>query len=370
MQPSSLNRAYRRHLTAHGFDADPAQEALIVRLQRLLDKLSELDERRRGWWFPNLRRYWKKKRDSNAASVRGVYVWGDVGGGKTFLLNLFFRHLPIERKTRMHFHQFMRETHGLLAEIKNTANPLEKIARDFTGHTQLLYLDEFHVADIGDAMILGELLKHLIDHGVVPVMTSNCAPPELYRNGLQRQRFLPAIALIEKHLDVFELGARCDYRLQFLSKTNLYNVPANKASERIMENNFYQLITDRAEQGVRLRVNGHDVPVRRRAGGVVWFNFDAICGGPRSPADYLEIARCHETVLVSDIPSFTDQDNLARRFINMIDTFYDCRVRFIASAADAPEHLYRQGRLARGFRRTASRLTEMQSSAYLAQMHE
>ncbi len=370
MRPLSLTTAYENHLAEHGFESDPAQTALVARLQTLLDGLVEIEGRReRGSWLSQLRHRWKNKR-GRGSLVQGIYVWGDVGRGKTFLLNLFFRHLPLERKTRVHFHQFMREIHALRAEARGTREPLEKIARDLAGHTRLLYLDEFHVIDIGDAMILGELLKHLLNYGVVPAMTSNCPPQTLYHNGLQRQRFLPTIALIEEHLEVFELGARCDYRLQFLSKTSLYNTPADETAERVMAGNFRQLITDAAEEDVRLRVNGRDIPARRCAGGVVWFDFGAICGDARSAADYLEIAHCYETVLISDIPLFADQDDLARRFINMIDTFYDCRVRLIVSAADRPEQLYRQGRLAQEFRRTASRLAEMQSSGYITQVHE
>ena len=362
----SLAEAYQKHLAEHGFNPNPAQEMLVARLQILLESLAELDKPRNG--FFNLRRYFGKKRQS-VSSVKGIYVWGDVGCGKTFLLNLLFRHLPIEHKTRIHFHEFMREIHTALAQTGNTRDPLAKIAKDMAKRMRLLYLDEFHVTDIGDAMILGELLKQLLENGVVMAMSSNSVPSDLYRDGLQRQRFLPAISLIEKHLEVFELHTGCDYRLQFLSKTKLYNTPADAAAERVMTDNFHQLITDSVENNAQLQINGHNIPARRRAGGVIWFDFAAICGGPRSSTDYLEIAQCYETVLVSEIPFFEEQDDLARRFINMIDTFYDCNVRFIASAAAAPDQLYRRGRLAREFRRTTSRLIEMRSSGYITQAH-
>ena len=264
----------------------------------------------------------------------------------------------------------MRDTHKQLAGLRNTHDPLEKIVRRFAGQTQLLYLDEFHIIDIGDAMILAELLKQLLRHGMILVMSSNSAPQELYRNGLQRQRFVPAIALIEKHLEVFELVSRCDYRLRLLRQTNLYHTPADVASERAMRESFDRLITDAPKYDVQLNINGHQMPVRAEATGVAWFDFDVVCGGARAAADYLEIAQCYETVLVSGIPLFQDQDDTARRLINMIDVFYDCHVRLIASAADSPENLYREGKLAREFRRTASRLIEMRSPDYIAQAHQ
>lgn len=360
--------AYERYLTARDFESDPVQQALIARLQRLSDDLVESSNKGGGVKRRLAKLLRRRKRETPA--MKGVYIWGSVGSGKTFLLNLFFRFLPLKRKRRVHFHEFMRETHAALAEVKETRNPLEKIARDFAERTRLLYLDEFYVHDIGDAMILAELLKHLIRFGVVPAITSNVPPQELYRGGLQRQRFLPAIALIEERLDVLELTTACDYRLRFLSGFHLYNASADKAAECAMETNFRRMITVPAEADVRLCVNGREITAKQRAGGVAWFDFDAICGGPRSSADYLEIARCHETVLVSRIPLFDGRDDVARRFINMIDTFYDQRVCLIASAADAPDRLYRRGSLAQEFRRTASRLIEMQSQDYIAQTRE
>ena len=329
-QPS-LEEAYHRYLAERGFSADTAQVALVERLQILLDGLTAFEHARSR--FSNILRYFIKRR--GAPGIKGIYVWGDVGRGKTFLLDLFFRELPIKRKTRVHFHEFMRGVHADLAQTTNTRAPLAKIAREFAKSTRLLYLDEFQVTDIGDAMILGELLKQLLENGVVTVMSSNVKPQDLYSNGLQRQRFLPAIALLEEHLEVFELTADCDYRLQFMSKTSLYSVPADEAAERVMSKIFHQLATDTVEADIQLEINGHTIHACRCAGGVVWFDFAVVCDSPRSAADYLEIAQCYKIVLVSAIPLFENQDDLARRFINMIDTFYDCRVRFIASAAGA-----------------------------------
>ena len=365
MKNHGLKELYYRHLEKHGCDDDPAQKALVARLQRLLDELA--GHNNRGGAFTK----WlsRKLTGSVPSPIRGIYVWGGVGRGKTFLLNLFFLNLPIARKRRVHFHQFMREVHALLAGIHNTKAPLRKVARHFAADCRLLYLDEFHVIDIGDAMILAELLRRLTENGVVLAMTSNYAPTQLYAGGLQRQRFLPAISLIEKQLDVVELDARRDYRLQLMKRADLYLTPVNAASERVLENSFRRLATDTPRHDARLRVNGRDILARRHSGGVAWFDFDAICGGPRAAGDYLEIAHCHETVMVSGVPVFEDNDDTARRFINMIDTFYDCNVRLIVSADSAPEHLYRSGRLAGEFRRTASRLVEMQSPDYITGAH-
>lgn len=370
MLPPSLISAYEHHLAAHGFQDDPAQRALAVRLQRLSDELAEYAGRDGAGVRRGVAKLLRRRGAESKAAVKGVYVWGGVGRGKTFLLDLFFGNLPVERKRRLHFHEFMREIHGSLAGIKETRDPLKKIAQALAERTRLLYLDEFHVTDIGDAMILAELLRHLIGCGVVPTITSNSPPRELYRGGLQRQRFLPAIALLEERLDVLELTAACDYRLRFLRGRHVYNAPADEAAERVMESSFSRMVTVAAEENARLHVNGREITAKRRAGGVAWFDFDVICGGPRSSADYLEIARCHEIVLVSRIPLFDKRDDVARRFINMIDTFYDRRVRLIVSAADAPHRLYRNGALAQEFHRTASRLIEMQSSDYITQARE
>ena len=271
-----LSEAYRQHLKEHGFSADPAQEALVASLQKLLDGL--VDYSNAGNTFTR----WLQGRLRRAvpSPVRGIYVWGDVGRGKTFLMNLFFRNLPITDKTRVHFHQFMRETHVLLAENRNIENPLHKVARSLAKRSRLLYLDEFHVVDIGDAMILAGLLKCLRECGVVLAMTSNCVPDALYAGGLQRQHFLPVIALIKEYSDVFELNASYDYRLQLMSRANLYLTPANAASEHTLDDNFRQLITDPPERDAVLDVNSRDIPARCLAGGVVWFDFDVICGGP------------------------------------------------------------------------------------------
>lgn len=362
----SLQKAYERYLLAHGFAADPAQEKLVSLLQDLSDSLVCLEEQSRK---PRcLFRFWRKAPDGTP-SEKGIYIWGDVGRGKTLLANLFFYELPVKHKKRLHFHEFMRDVHASLAEIRNTPEPLRKIAAHFARDSKLLYLDELHVTNIGDAMILGKLLSALLDFNVTLLITSNCPPHALYKDGLQRQRFLPAIALIENRLQVVELCSARDYRLQFLSQTRLYITPADGLSEKTLEENFANIASGPVRKKPQLAINGRAVAARKLAGGVVWFDFDAICGSRRASSDYLEIAKCYETVFISDVPVFRNRDDQARRFINMVDTFYDRRVRLVVSARDEPGHLYCQGRLAQEFRRTASRLVEMQSSGYIAQTH-
>ncbi len=360
----SLLKVYQHHVLLHNLEAHPAQEKLITQLQDLCDQLARLDNRQ----SLGLLKFWKRKADLSP-SPKGIYLWGSVGCGKTFLLNLFFNHVPLQRKKRLHFHEFMRGIHTLLAEYKNTSDPLQKVARRYADEAGLLYLDEFHIIDIGDAMILGELLRHLLARGTVLLTTSNFPPSRLYRDGLQRERFLPAIRLLENRLQVIELRTDCDYRLKFFTATKLYSVLSDGSAESALENSFGKIISDLVRENVLLEINGRSISAKKIAGGVVWFDFQAICGSRRSPADYLEIAKCYETIFVSDIPVFEDRDDLARRFINMIDAFYDHRVRLVASAEDVPEHLYRRGRLREEFQRTASRLIEMQSPGYVARIH-
>ena len=359
----SLLKVYQRHVLLHNLHADPAQEKLIMQLQDLFDRLARSDENNSGFL-----KFWKRRADG-PPSPKGVYLWGSVGCGKTFLLNLFFHHLPLQLKKRLHFHEFMRSTHALLAKTGNTTDPLKKVARHYANEAKLLYLDEFHVIDIGDAMILGELLKYLLACGTTLLVTSNFPPRQLYRNGLQRERFLPAIVLLESKLQVIELHSACDYRLKFFSATKLYNAPADELAEQVLEDSFGKITDDAASDDVRLEINGRSIATKKMAGGVVWFDFQAICGSRRSPADYLEIARCYETIFISGVPAFENRDDMARRFINMIDAFYDHRVRLIVSADDVPGRLYRRGRLSEEFGRTASRLIEMQSPGYIARVH-
>ncbi len=301
---------------------------------------------------------------------RGLYIWGGVGRGKTWLMDLFFDSLAFEQKQRLHFHRFMRRIHHELARLKGRRDPLDIVAADFARQARVLCLDEFHVSDIGDAMLLGQLLKALFAQGVTLVATSNIPPDYLYQDGLQRVHFLPAIALLKQHTQVVNLGGSTDYRLKYLELAKVYHTPPGGRAQRLMQAEFSRLAPGKALENGRLCVEGREIPVISLADDVAWFGFEVLCGGPRSPADYIEIARCFHTVLLSDVPVMDDdQADRLRRFMHLVDEFYDRNVKLIISAAAAPEALYRGERLAFEYRRTASRLKEMQSHAYLAREH-
>ena len=304
------------------------------------------------------------------APVRGLWLWGGVGRGKTFLVDEFFAALPIAAKRREHFHRFMHDVHARLRRHRNRPSPLDHVAADLAAKARLLAIDEFAVADVADAMILGALFSALFRRGVTLVATSNLAPAELYRGGLQRERFLPAIALLERHCRVMELDAGVDYRLRQLERATLWYGPAADAEAR-MAAEFGALADGTGGSDVKVQVAGRAVRARREAEDVVWFDFRELCEGPRSAADYIEIARCYHTVFLSGVPLMgAAHEDAARRFITLLDEFYDRGVKLVVSAAcAAPEGLYRGERLAFEFRRAASRLHEMQGRAYLAKPH-
>ena len=305
------------------------------------------------------------------APLRGLYLWGGVGRGKTFLVDAFHAELPIRDKRREHFHRLMHDVHARLAKHRDRASPLEQVASDLAAKARILCIDEFVVGDVADAMILGTLLEALFRRGVTLVATSNLPPTELYRGGLQRERFLPAIALIEKHCRVIELDGGTDYRLRQLERAMLWLGPATAEADARFAAEFEQLADGRGERDVKVQVEGRPVRARREAEGVVWFDFRELCEGPRSAADYIEIARCYQAVFLSGVPVMgAAADDAARRFITLVDELYDRGVKLVVSAAaDAPEALYRGERLAFEFRRAASRLHEMQGRAYLAKPH-
>ena len=305
------------------------------------------------------------------APLRGLYLWGGVGRGKTFLVDEFFAELPVRKKRREHFHRFMQDVHARLRRHRNLSDPLAQVAADIAAKARTLCIDEFVVGDVADAMILGTLLEAVFRRGVTLVATSNLPPSELYRGGLQRARFQPAIALIEKHCRVMELDAGVDYRLRQLERAMLYLGPAVADAEAMMASEFARLADGRGDKDVRVQVEGRCVRACRKAEDVVWFEFPELCEGPRSAADYIEIARCYQTVFLSAVPVMDGAaDDAARRFITLVDEFYDRGVKLVLSAAaDTPEALYRGERLAFDFRRTASRLHEMQGRKYLARPH-
>ena len=304
--------------------------------------------------------------------LQGLYMWGGVGRGKTFLMDLFVEALPAGAAVRMHFHRFMREVHRGLNSHSGAANPLTLVADEFAGRGSVLCFDEFFVSDIGDAMILAELLDALFKRGVALVATSNVEPKNLYENGLQRRRFLPAIDLLHRHVDILNVDGGIDHRLRVLEQAEIYHVPLGAAAEASLSRSFVSIAAkEQVTQDHALRIEGRDMLARMCAAGVVWFDFQALCDGPRSQNDYIELATLFHTVLVSDVPQFTTKlEDQARRFISLVDEFYDRGVKLILSA-EAPVHeLYQGERLAFEFERTESRLLEMRSREYLGREHK
>jgi cell division protein ZapE len=356
--PSAL---YAAGVAAGRWQADPAQRAVLPALDRIHAALlaAERDSwaQRMGAWF------------GRRQGVRGLYLHGGVGRGKTFLVDLLHDALPEHLRLRLHFHRFMGRVHAELAQVGTVRDPLAQVAQHFASQ-RLLCLDEFFVTDIADAMILAELLRHLVRAGTTLVTTSNIAPQELYKDGLQRAKFLPAIARIERHCEVLALVSPTDYRLRALTSAPVYLVPADAPSELAMAALFERLApgSDRPEQ--HMLVNQRPIALRRRADGIAWFDFTALCEGPRSVADYIEIARSYNTVLLSGVPLFDGgNDDPARRFVHLVDEFYDRNVNLVLSAAAGPTALYSGTRLQREFERAGSRLIEMQSEQYLAREH-
>jgi cell division protein ZapE len=301
---------------------------------------------------------------------RGLYLWGGVGRGKTFLIDLFHDGLPIAEKRRTHFHRFMRSVHERLRAHAGERDPLAAIAREWRSRLRVLVLDEFFVTDIGDAMLLGRLLDRLFAEGVVLVTSSNIAPSGLYRDGLQRARFLPAIALVERHCAVLHLESPHDYRLRALTRSPVYRQPLDDASDAWLERRWHELGGDDGHRDAGIEVEGRRIPVRARSQGMAWFDFAALCEGPRAAADYIEVACEFHTVLVGGIPVMDARsDDAARRFVTLVDELYDRHVNLVCSADAPPTALYTGERLAGAFERTASRLIEMRSAEYLAREH-
>ena len=304
---------------------------------------------------------------------QGVYLWGGVGRGKTFLMDLFYDSLVAVPRRRTHFHRFMQEVHQRLTMLQGETNPLRKLAKELSAEVRLLCFDEFFVQDIADAMLLAGLLEALFAEGVVLVATSNIEPQGLYRNGLQRERFLPAIALLNSHTQVVKVSPGSDYRLRSLEQATLYYCPDGAQARQAMQASMVELVAnpEHLQSGQRIGVLGRVLQTELLGDGVVWFEFAELCDGPRSAFDYVELARLYETVLISGVPVFNDSRNdQARRFINLVDELYDRRVKLII-AADAPiVELYQGSQLSFEFERTASRLLEMQSKDYLGAAHK
>ncbi|MDW8337349.1 MAG: cell division protein ZapE [Tepidimonas sp.] len=352
-----VRRAYEAALAAHGFVSDPAQLRGVQALERCAAEWIEFKRRRSNAL---------KKLINRLPVPRGVYLWGGVGRGKSFLMDCFYQAVPLRRKTRLHFHEFMREVHRELASLQGTVDPLKALARQMAVRFRLICFDEFHVADVTDAMILHRLLVAMQEHGIGMVTTSNFHPDGLYPDGLHRDRVLPAIELLKRTMDIVQVDQGVDYRRRALEHVRTYLTPLGEATEREMEAIFEQLAEAQDEDPV-LRIEGREIRAIRRAGGVVWFDFRTLCGGPRSQNDYLELASQFHTVLLSNVPEMPPNlASAARRFTWLVDVLYDRRVKLIVSAAVPPEQLYTEGPLAHEFPRTVSRLTEMQSREYLA----
>lgn len=357
---------YEADLAAGAIEADAAQAAAVRHLERVFAELATAPPVKEPGLFDRLR----GRQAPTWTAVRGLYLWGRVGRGKTYLVDTFYDCLPGAHKMRIHFHTFMRRTHQALRARGEQRDPLRLIARDWAARHRVLCLDEFHVGDITDAMLLANLLDAFFAEGVTLIATSNEAPDELYAGGLQRERFLPAIALIETHLEVFELAGDNDYRLRALEQAPVYYLCEAGGGDDDLARCFSAVAPSTGTLAAELIVEGRPIATRRLSEGVVWFTFEELCGGPRASVDYIEIARCHHTILLGDVPRLgRDDSDAARRFINLVDELYDRNVNLIVSAAAEPEALYDGTRLAKPFLRTASRLREMRSHEYLARPH-
>jgi cell division protein ZapE len=353
----SVQENYQKELQTRGFQSDPAQLRAIAALERCAQEWAQYKEKRSNSL---------KKLINRPPIPRGVYMFGGVGRGKSFLMDCFYEAVPIKRKTRLHFHEFMREVHRELRELQGTVNPLDVLGKQISQKYKLICFDEFHVADITDAMILHRLLDALFDNGVGFVTTSNFKPDDLYPDGLHRDRILPAIALLNKALEVINVDNGTDYRRRTLEQVELYHTPLDAKAEAAMTETFNRL-AECQDESPELRIESRTISARRRAGGVVWFDFKTLCGGPRSQNDYLEIASQFHTVMLSDVPHMpVNRASEARRFTWLVDVLYDRRVKLILSAQVPPEQLYTEGPLAHEFPRTVSRLNEMQSAEFLA----
>lgn len=360
----SIREAYEDSLHREGHERDVAQETIVDLLQGLQQRL-QTHKPRRG-----LRRLLGRASQSEVAAEKGFYIWGGVGRGKTFLMDLFFETLAIEQKKRIHFHRMMHEVHVRLKSLGDVEDPLDQVAAAIASDTRVLCFDEFFVSDIGDAMILGKLLDGLFRHGVTLVTTSNSEPDELYRDGLQRQRFLPAIEMLKTCTQVVHMDGSVDYRLRLLQQAGTYLSPEDDDAQLRLQHFFDESASSQITENRMLDINGREIRARRCARGIVWFDFIDICDGPRSQNDYIEIARWYPTVIVSGVPVLgSELENQARRFIALVDEFYDRRVKLMVSAAATVDSLYFGQHLAFEFDRTVSRLVEMQSTDYLASPH-
>jgi cell division protein ZapE len=354
----SVTDLYEHSLAVRGYKADDAQRKGIAALQRCQDEWANY-KAKRGNALTKMLRY--------PDLPKGVYMYGGVGRGKSFIMDCFYSAVPLERKTRLHFHEFMREVHRQLHELKGQQDPLEVLAKRMSSKHRLICFDEFHVADVTDAMILYKLLDAMFRNRMSIITTSNFHPDGLYPNGLHRDRILPAITLLKERLEVVNVDAGNDYRRRTLELANLYLMPINQDTDDQMTAIFDKL-AETADEDPGLNIEHRQLQAKRRAGGVVWFDFTTLCGGPRSQNDYLELASRFHTILLSDVPHMPVRlASEARRFTWLVDVLYDRRCKLVISAEVPPEQLYTEGPMSHEFPRTASRLNEMQSKEYLGE---
>lgn len=357
---------YRQLLESKEFMSDLAQEQVIIKLQHVYEEFTLAEQRQKNTWRKLLKRWVNKK----SAPVQGLYLWGGVGAGKTWLMDVFYHCLPTPYKLRIHFHRFMKHVHHELKRFQGQPDPLKKVASQLALQAKILCLDEFLVADITDAMLLANLLDALFTEGVTLITTSNVAPDNLYRNGLQRNRFLPAIALLKQYTQVMQIQSEMDYRLRTLQEVGIYFTPLNDIATSAMQDMFNYFARDQVSSDELLIIEGRPIATLCRTEEVVWFDFRDICSVPRSQLDYLEIARRFPTVLVSHVSQINpEQDDVICYLIKLVDVFYDANVKLILSAAVPVAELYQAGRYVVEFQRTQSRLLEMQTADYLRRPH-
>jgi cell division protein ZapE len=362
--PDVLGAAYAGELAKRGFTPDSAQLAAVRHLERLRAELAEAAAAPLG-------RRLLRGLVSSATAPRGVYLWGGVGRGKTWLMDLFFQSLPFKDKERSHFHRFMQYVHDELKRHRDRADPLELVAEKVAKRTRVLCFDELFVSDIADAMLLGNLFRGLFDRGVTLVATSNVPPDDLYKEGLQRARFLPAIRLLKENTEVVHMDGGTDYRLRLLERAATWFDDTAPDTRQTLLQLFQAIAGVSGTPDHSLTLNHRKLHAVRQAADVIWFEFKELCDGPRGQADYIELAQCYHTVFLSKVPRLgPEQENQARRFITLVDEFYDRSVKLIVSAAFPVHELYRGSRLKFEFERTQSRLIEMQSQEYLARPHK
>lgn len=361
--------AYQAAIEDKQIQPDPAQKKAIEALQTIFMQLVDQHQQLHAdvSFFDQIKNRFVSQQ---MKAIEGLYFWGGVGRGKTYLVDLFYECLPFDEKMRMHFHRFMQMVHSKLKRLNDVEDPLQIIAEDIASKHHVICFDEFHVADITDAMLLAGLFAGLFNRGVTLIATSNQLPDDLYAGGLQRERFLPAIDLIKQHTKVINIDSGTDYRLQFLDRAEIYHSPLDDNALAMLQTNFDHIAPDVGERNQSIEIADRSIETVYIADGVVWFEFNALCDGPRGAADYIEIARCFQTVLLANVPSMDDlMVDKAKRFMTLVDEFYDRNVKLIMTAECQAESLYSGHRLNESFKRTSSRLNEMASHDYLAKQH-